>query len=174
MDVYLDEGYKNSQGEGGEGRQRHPLHEVGNVVDYSEVDPTEGIKLHLNEAMLAERDVKAEDVAEAMETGKRNAQLEKGREGHHGSTCENADLSTLFTLRNKLTEHEAQGHPRHHQGHGRPRERRVGHPDRGLEPREGHRSPRSGHEEDLPPTTSTRSPRSSASRQRAPPSSGRS
>ena len=146
---------------------------VGNVVEYSEVDPTEGIKLHLNEAMLAERDVKAEDVAEAMETGKRNVQLEKGRQGNPGQHRERRPLDALHP-QEQADQHEAQGHPRHHPRHGRPGERRVGHPDGRLEPGQGHRCPRRRHQEDQRPTTSTRSPRCSASRRRAPHSSGRS
>ena len=50
---------------------------VGSVVEYSEVDPTEGIKLHVNEPMMADSNVKVEDVAEVVETGKRNVQIEK-------------------------------------------------------------------------------------------------
>src|SRR5579864_1827087 len=110
MDVYLDEGYKNSKEKAVKVANEILFTRIGNVVDYSEVDPTEGIKLHLNEAMLAERDVKAEDVAEAMETGKRNAQLEKGGKVIRVNV-ENADLSTLFTLRNKLMNMKLKGIP---------------------------------------------------------------
>jgi len=110
MDVYLDEGYKNSKEKAVKVANDILFTRIGNVVDYSEVDPTEGIKLHLNEAMLVERDVKAEDVAEAMETGKRNAQLEKGGKVIRVNV-ENADLSTLFTLRNKLMNMKLKGIP---------------------------------------------------------------
>jgi DNA-directed RNA polymerase subunit A' len=110
MDVYLDEGYKTSKEKAVKVASEILFTRIGNVVDYSEVDPTEGIKLHLNEAMLAERDVKAEDVAEAMETGKRNAQLERGGKVIRVN-LENADLSTLFTLRNKLMNMKLKGIP---------------------------------------------------------------
>ena len=110
MDVYLDEGYKNAKEKAVKVANDILFTRIGNVVEYSEVDPTEGIKLHLNEAMLAERDVKAEDVAEAMETGKRNAQLEKGGKVIRVNV-ENADLSTLFTLRNKLMNMKLKGIP---------------------------------------------------------------
>ncbi len=110
MDVYLDEGYKNSKEKAVKVANEILFTRIGNVVDYSEVDPTEGIKLHLNEAMLVERDVKAEDVAEAMETGKRNAQLERGGKVIRVN-LENADLSTLFTLRNKLMNMKLKGIP---------------------------------------------------------------
>ena len=110
MDVYLDEGYKNSKDKAVKVANDILFTRIGNVVDYSEVDPTEGIKLHLNEAMLTERDVKAEDVAEAMETGKRNAQIERGGKVIRVN-LENADLSTLFTLRNKLLNMKLKGIP---------------------------------------------------------------
>jgi DNA-directed RNA polymerase subunit A' len=110
MDVYLDEGYKTSKEKAVKVASEILFTRIGNVVDYSEVDPTEGIKLHLNEAMLAERDVKAEDVAEAMETAKRNAQLERGGKVIRVN-LENADLSTLFTLRNKLMNMKLKGIP---------------------------------------------------------------
>jgi DNA-directed RNA polymerase subunit A' len=110
MDVYLDEGYKNSREKAVKVANEILFTRIGNVVEYSEVDPTEGIKLHLNEEMLAERDVKAEDVAEAMETGKRNAQIEKGGKVIRVNV-ENADLSTLFTLRNKLMNMKLKGIP---------------------------------------------------------------
>src|SRR5579864_5711184 len=110
MDVYLTPEYGHSKEKALKVANDLLFTKVGSVVEYSEVDPTEGIKLHVNEAMLAERDVKAEDVAEAMETGKRNAQLEKGGKVIRVNV-ENADLSTLFTLRNKLMNMKLKGIP---------------------------------------------------------------
>ncbi|MDA4116811.1 MAG: DNA-directed RNA polymerase subunit A' [Thaumarchaeota archaeon] len=110
MDVYLDESYKNSKEKALKVANDILFTKIGNVIEYSEVDPTEGIKLHLNESMMVERDVKPEEVAEAMETGKRNVQLEKGGKVIRVN-LENADLSTLFTLRNKLMNMKLKGIP---------------------------------------------------------------
>ncbi len=110
MDVYLDEGYKTSKEKAVKVANEILFTRIGNVVEYSEVDPTEGIKLHLNEQMLTERDVTAEDVAEALETGKRNVQLERGGKVIRVN-MENADLSALFTLRNKLMNMKLKGIP---------------------------------------------------------------
>jgi DNA-directed RNA polymerase subunit A' len=109
MDVYLDEGYRNSNEKALKVAKELLFTKVGNVVEYSEVDPTEGIKLHLNDAMVKDRDVTAEDVAEVVEAGKRNVQIERGRIIR--VNLENADLSTLFTLRNKILNMKLKGIP---------------------------------------------------------------
>jgi DNA-directed RNA polymerase subunit A' len=111
MDVYLTEEYGHSREKALKVANDLLFTKVGSVVEYSEVDPTEGIKLHVNEQMMEERNVKAEDVAEVMETGKRNVQLEKGNNKVIRVNLENADLSTLFTLRNKLLNMKLKGIP---------------------------------------------------------------
>ena len=83
---------------------------MGNVVEYSEVDPTEGIKLHLSQDTMLDRDAKAEEVAKVIETGKRNVQIDKGGKVIRVN-MENADLSTLFTLRNKVLNMKLKGIP---------------------------------------------------------------
>ena len=108
-----------------------------------------------------------------METGKRNAQLEKDGKVIRVN-LENADLSTLFTLRNKLLNMKLKGIP------GITRVTVVQENDEWVIQTAGSNlakviaDPRSRHQAGSPPTTSTRSPRSSGSRRRAPPSSGRS
>ncbi len=110
MDVYLTEDYKHSREKSLKVANDLLFTKVGNVVEYSEVDPTEGIKLHLTDSMMADRNVKPEDVAEVLETGKRNVQIEKGGKVIRVN-MENADLSTLFTLRNKLLNMKLKGIP---------------------------------------------------------------
>jgi DNA-directed RNA polymerase subunit A' len=110
MDVYLTPDYGKSREKALKVANDLLFTKVGSVVEYSEVDPTEGIKLHVNEQMMEERNVKAEDVAEVMETGKRNVQLEKNGKVIRVN-LENADLSTLFTLRNKLLNMKLKGIP---------------------------------------------------------------
>jgi DNA-directed RNA polymerase subunit A' len=109
MDVYLAEGYKNSNEKALKVAKELLFTKVGNVVEYSEVDPTEGIKLHLNDAMMNERGVTAEDIAKVIETGKRNVQIERGKVIR--VNLENADLSSLFTLRNKILNMKLKGIP---------------------------------------------------------------
>ncbi len=109
MDVYLDEGYKNSNEKALKVAKELLFTKVGNVVDYSEVDPTEGIKLHLNGEMLKDRDVTPEDVAQIVEAGKRNVQIERAKIIR--VNLENADLSTLFTMRNKILNMKLKGIP---------------------------------------------------------------
>jgi DNA-directed RNA polymerase subunit A' len=110
MDVYLTEDYKHSREKALKVANDLLFTKVGNVVEYSEVDPTEGIKLHLTESMMEDRNVKPEDVAEVLEGGKRNAQIEKGGKVIRVN-MENADLSTTFTLRNKLLNMKLKGIP---------------------------------------------------------------
>ena len=110
MDVYLTEDYKHSREKSLKVANDLLFTKVGSVVEYSEVDPTEGIKLHVNEQMMAERNVKVDDVAEVLETGKRNVQFDKNGKVIRVN-LENADLSTLFTLRNKLLNMKLKGIP---------------------------------------------------------------
>jgi DNA-directed RNA polymerase subunit A' len=84
---------------------------VGNVVTFSEVDPTEGIKLHLSTDMLSERDTNPEEVRGVIETGKRKAQLDKRHPNVIHVSMPDADLSALFTLRNKILNMKLKGIP---------------------------------------------------------------
>jgi DNA-directed RNA polymerase subunit A' len=110
MDVFLTEEYKHSREKSLKVANDLLFTKVGSVVEYSEVDPSEGIKLHVNEQMMADRNVKVEDVAEVVETGKRNVQIDKNGKVIRVN-LENADLSTLFTLRNKLLNMKLKGIP---------------------------------------------------------------
>jgi DNA-directed RNA polymerase subunit A' len=109
MDIYLDKEYGTSNEKAVKVAKEILFTKVGNVVEFSEVDPTEGIKLHLSEQMMTDRDASAEEVAKVIETGKRNVQIEKGKIIR--VNMENADLSMLFTLRNKILNMKLKGIP---------------------------------------------------------------
>ena len=81
------------------------------MVAFSEVDPTEGIKLHLSPEMMADRDTNPEEIAKVIETGKRNVQPDKKDTNVIHVNMENADLSALFTLRNKILNMKLKGIP---------------------------------------------------------------
>ncbi|MDV3293204.1 MAG: DNA-directed RNA polymerase subunit A' [Nitrososphaerales archaeon] len=110
MDIYLDKEYGASSEKAVKVAKEILFTKVGNVVSYSEVDPTEGIKLHLSPDMMADRDTNADEVAKVVETGKRNVQKDKTGKVIHVN-MENADLSTLFTLRNKVLNMKLKGIP---------------------------------------------------------------
>jgi DNA-directed RNA polymerase subunit A' len=110
MDIYLDEEHRHSNEKAVKVAKSIRFTKVANVVEYSEVDPTEGIKLYLNEEALKESDSSPQEVAEAIETGRRNVQLDKERKIIRVN-LENADLSTLFTLRNKILNMRLKGIP---------------------------------------------------------------
>lgn len=110
MDIYLDEQHRHSNEKAVKVAKAIRFTKVANVVEYSEVDPTEGIKLYINEEALKESDSSLQEVAEAIETGKRNVQIDKERKIIRVN-LENADLSTLFTLRNKILNMKLKGIP---------------------------------------------------------------
>jgi DNA-directed RNA polymerase subunit A' len=110
MDIYLTKEYGSSNEKAVKVAKEILFTKVGNVVAYSEVDPTEGIKLHLSPEMLADRDTTAEEIAKVVETGKRNVQTDKTGKVIHVN-MENADLSALFTLRNKVLNMKLKGIP---------------------------------------------------------------
>ncbi|MDE1858129.1 MAG: DNA-directed RNA polymerase subunit A' [Thaumarchaeota archaeon] len=84
---------------------------VGNVVAFSEVDPTEGIKLHLSPEMMGDRDTHPEEIAKVIETGKRKVQQDKRNPNVIHVSMPEADLSALFTLRNKILNMKLKGIP---------------------------------------------------------------
>ncbi|HME19549.1 MAG TPA: DNA-directed RNA polymerase subunit A' [Nitrososphaerales archaeon] len=109
MDIYFDKEYGATNEKAVKVAKEILFTKVGNVVEYSEVDPTEGIKLHLSEQQMLDRDAKAEEVAKVIETAKRKVQIEKGKIIR--VNMENADLSMLFTLRNKILNMKLKGIP---------------------------------------------------------------
>jgi DNA-directed RNA polymerase subunit A' len=109
MDIYLDKEHAASNEKAVRVAKEILFTKVGNVVEKSEVDPTEGIKLFLSEQMMQDRDAKAEEVAKVIETAKRKVQIERGRIIR--VNMENADLSMLFTLRNKILNMKLKGIP---------------------------------------------------------------
>jgi len=110
MDIYLDKEHSTSNEKAVKVAKEILFTKVGNVVSFSEVDPTEGIKLHLSPDMLLDRDTNADEISKVIETGKRNVQKDKTGKVIHVN-MENADLSTLFTLRNKILNMKLKGIP---------------------------------------------------------------
>ncbi len=110
MDIYLEKEVGASNEKAVKVAKEILFTKVGNVVSYSEVDPTEGIKLHLSTDMMADRDTNADEIAKVIETGKRNVQKDKTGKVIHVN-MKDADLSTLFTLRNKVLNMKLKGIP---------------------------------------------------------------
>ena len=111
MDIYLTKEYASSNEKAVKVAKEILFSKVGNVVAYSEVDPTEGIKLHLSPEMMVDRDTNPEELRGVIETGKRNVQPDKKDKNVIHVSMENADLSALFTLRNKILNMKLKGIP---------------------------------------------------------------
>ena len=111
MDIYLDKEHAASNERAVKVAKEILFTKVGNVISYSEVDPTEGIKLHLSPQMMADRDTNPEEIRKVIETGKRKAQLDKRNENLIHVSMPDADLSALFTLRNKVLNMKLKGIP---------------------------------------------------------------
>lgn len=111
MDIYLLKEYAAQNEKAVKVAKEILFTKVGNVVAYSEVDPTEGIKLHLSEEMMSDRDTSAEEIAKVIETGKRKVQQDKRNATVIHVSMPEADLSALFTLRNKILNMKLKGIP---------------------------------------------------------------
>jgi DNA-directed RNA polymerase subunit A' len=111
MDIYLTEEYAASNEKAVRVAKEILFTKVGNVVAFSEVDPTEGIKLHLSPELMADRDTTPEEIAKVVETGKRKVQQDKRNPNVIHVSMPDADLSALFTLRNKILNMKLKGIP---------------------------------------------------------------
>jgi len=111
MDIYFTKEYATSNEKAVKIAKEILFSKVGNVVAFSEVDPTEGIKLHLSPEMLVDRDTNPEEICKVVETGKRNVQPDRKDKNVIHVSMENADLSALFTLRNKILNMKLKGIP---------------------------------------------------------------
>ena len=111
MDIYLTKEYAAQNEKAVKVAKEILFTKVGNVVAFSEVDPTEGIKLHLNPEMMADRDTNPEEIAKVIETGKRKVQQDKRNPKIIHVSMPEADLSALFTLRNKILNMKLKGIP---------------------------------------------------------------
>ena len=111
MDIYLTKEYAAQNEKAVKVAKEILFTKVGNVVSYSEVDPTEGIKLHLSPELMADRDTNAEEIAKVIETGKRKVQQDKRNTSIIHVSMPDADLSALFTLRNKILNMKLKGIP---------------------------------------------------------------
>jgi DNA-directed RNA polymerase subunit A' len=111
MDIYFTKEYAASNEKAVKAAKEILFSKVGNVVAFSEVDPTEGIKLHLSPEMMTDRDTNPEEICKVIETGKRNVQPDRRDKNVVHVSMENADLSALFTLRNKILNMKLKGIP---------------------------------------------------------------
>ena len=111
MDIYLKKDYAVSNEKSVKVAKEILFTKVGNVVSFSEVDPTEGIKLHLGPEMMADRDTNPDEIAKVIETGKRKVQQDKRNPNVIHVSMPDADLSALFTLRNKILNMKLKGIP---------------------------------------------------------------
>jgi DNA-directed RNA polymerase subunit A' len=111
MDIYLTKDYASSNEKAVKVAKEILFTKVGNVVAFSEVDPTEGIKLHLGPELMADRNTNPEEIAKVVETGKRKVQQDKRNANVIHVSMPDADLSALFTLRNKILNMKLKGIP---------------------------------------------------------------
>jgi DNA-directed RNA polymerase subunit A' len=111
MDIYLTKDYASSNEKAVKVAKEILFTKVGNVVAFSEVDPTEGIKLHLGPELMADRDTNPEEISKVVETGKRKVQQDKRNPNVIHVSMPDADLSALFTLRNKILNMKLKGIP---------------------------------------------------------------
>ena len=111
MDIYLTKDYAASNEKAVKVAKEILFTKVGNVVAFSEVDPTEGIKLHLGPELMSDRDTNPEEIATVVETGKRKVQKDKRNANVIHVSMPDADLSALFTLRNKILNMKLKGIP---------------------------------------------------------------
>ena len=111
MDIHLAKDYAAQNEKAVKVAKEILFTKVGNVVALSEVDPTEGIKLHLSPDMMADRDTSPEEIAKVVETGKRKVQQDKKNPNIIHVSKPEADLSALFTLRNKILNMKLKGIP---------------------------------------------------------------
>jgi len=111
MDIYLTKDFATSNEKAVRVAKEILFTKVGNVVSFSEVDPTEGIKLHLGPELMADRDTNPEEISKVVETGKRKVQQDKRNPNIIHVSMPDADLSALFTLRNKILNMKLKGIP---------------------------------------------------------------
>jgi DNA-directed RNA polymerase subunit A' len=111
MDIYFTKDYAASNEKAVRVAKEILFTKVGNVVAFSEVDPTEGIKLHLGPDLMTDRDTNPEEIAKVIETGKRKVQQDKRNPNVIHVSMPDADLSALFTLRNKILNMKLKGIP---------------------------------------------------------------
>ncbi len=111
MDIYLTKEFAISNEKAVKVAKEILFTKVGNVVALSEVDPTEGIKLHLGPELMSDRDTNPEEISKVIETGKRKVQQDKRNPNVIHVSMPDADLSALFTLRNKILNMKLKGIP---------------------------------------------------------------
>jgi DNA-directed RNA polymerase subunit A' len=110
MNVFLDKDHSISKEMALEVGREILFTKVANVVDYTEIEYGEGIKLFLNPSKLAERRTDLDSVASAVKTGKRIVDVDKNLNAVI-INLEGSDLATLFALRIKVLNVRVKGIP---------------------------------------------------------------
>ncbi|MFQ6134205.1 MAG: DNA-directed RNA polymerase subunit A' [Nitrososphaerales archaeon] len=110
MNVYLDEEHRFSKEKTLEVGREILFTKVANLVDYTEIEYEQGIKLVLSKEKLAERKTDAEHVGSVVKTGKRKVEVDS-KSNTVLVNIEGADLAALFALRNKVLNMRVKGIP---------------------------------------------------------------
>jgi len=111
MDIHLKDDYSLDNEKALKVAKEILFTKVRDVVKSSEVDMTEGIRLHLDPDMMKDRDTNPEEIQKVIETGKRKVQPDKRNPNVVHVSMPEADLAALFTLRNKILNMKLKGIP---------------------------------------------------------------
>ena len=110
MNVYLDNIHRISKEKALEVAREILFTKVSNLIDYTEIEYEQGVRLTLSAEKLAERKTDIEKVRSALKTGKRIVDVD-AETNTVIVTLEDADLATLFALKNKLLNIRVKGIP---------------------------------------------------------------
>ncbi len=110
MNVHLDEEHRVSKDKALEVASEILFTKVVDLVGRHAVEYGTGVKLVLSKEKLAERKTSAEEVSSVLETGKRKVNVDADS-NTVTVNMEGADLSALFTLRNKVLSVRVKGIP---------------------------------------------------------------
>ena len=110
MTVYLDNIHRVSKDKALEVAREILFTKVSNLIDYTEIEYEQGIRIILSAKKLAERKTDVEHVGSCLKTGKRKVEVDS-KNNTVIVTLEDADLATLFALKNKLMNVRVKGMP---------------------------------------------------------------
>lgn len=110
MNVYLDKEYRASKEKALEVAREVLFTKVANLVDYTEIEYEQGIRLFLNKEKVEERKTDIKHIASVVKTGKRTVEFDE-KSYTVLVNLEGADLATLFAMRNKVLNMRVKGIP---------------------------------------------------------------
>jgi DNA-directed RNA polymerase subunit A' len=110
MTVYLDNIHRVSKDKALEVAREVLFTKVSNLVDYTEIEYEQGIRIILSTKKLVERKTDVEQVGSVLKSGKRKVEVDS-KNNTVIVTLEDADLATLFALKNKLMKIRVKGIP---------------------------------------------------------------